>query len=93
VTMTEQRGRRSGQTVEESERLVLETLRRLCAETPPMSATGGWYPTQIVALHVGRSVGMVQNHLYNLENRGEIESRQRPHSSGNPQEHRIRRST
>jgi len=73
-------------------RRVLDALRRLCDETPTMSASGGWYAMAKLAEHSGMSVGACGNYVDQLVKAGLIESRQRSARVGRAWEYRARRT-
>jgi DNA-binding MarR family transcriptional regulator len=72
-------------------RRVLAALRRLCDDTPKMSASGGWYAMAKLAEHSGMTVGACGNYVDQLVRAGLIESRQRPARVGRAWEYRINR--
>lgn len=55
----------------------LEVLARLCKEASPISASGGWFSTEVIEKHASVSRSVINDHLILLENAGLAEKRRK----------------
>lgn len=59
-----------------SERAIQSALQKLSQNISPISATGGWFSTQIIAQHAGIEATTARQRLVEMAGRGEVRQRQ-----------------